>query len=403
MRDLLRDGWVEALADDAARTANDITNSIAELIARRIKTLGRLSLTDAQKLTNAYAYLGADLAKIEALVAEKAEMGRQEVHRAIKRAADAVDSYAADLYLARGMAPVKWAEDETLQQFYEAAVRQTDGLFSNLSNTLAYKLPRPGYADLRQTYTAAIDRAIYEVRSGTTPYNVAMRRTVDDLATKVRIITINGRPTPALQWRTGYVRRLDSHVRQNLIDGVRQMNQQLITYHGEKFGADGVELSAHAISAPDHAPLQGKQYSKADFEAMQSERPFTDVTGKQYDPIERPIGEWNCRHFAFPILLGISKPAYTDAQLARFEKQSAAKYRATQQMRAMETELRALKGQRLAESAAGMDDYAARTQYKINTLSQQYYQFCRNTGLEPQMERARVKGYYPISAKGAET
>jgi len=48
-------------------------------------------------------------------------------------------------------------------------------------------------------------------------------------------------------------------VLQNLIDGVKQLQQEMLDWHGEHFGSDGVEISAHAISAPDHVKIQGKQ------------------------------------------------------------------------------------------------------------------------------------------------
>ena len=43
----------------------------------------------------------------------------------------------------------------------------------------------------------------------------------------------------------------------------------MLDYHGQKFGADGVELSAHAICAPDHLAVQGRQFSNEEFDKMQ--------------------------------------------------------------------------------------------------------------------------------------
>ena len=118
----------------------------------------------------------------------------------------------------------------------------------------------------------------------------------------------------------------------NILDGVRHVNQSVMQlyarragklpagfagqifdfcptqsrsagrYVGEVFGANGVEIDAHPLCAEDHLPYQGKQFSNEDFEKLQSSLP-------------RPFGEWNCRHTWSPIILGISRPRYTDGEL----------------------------------------------------------------------------------------
>ncbi len=51
--------------------------------------------------------------------------------------------------------------------------------------------------------------------------------------------------------------RLDTAVRRNLMDGVRQVSMNVQDEIGKEFGANGVELTVHAYPAPDHAPIQG--------------------------------------------------------------------------------------------------------------------------------------------------
>ena len=48
----------------------------------------------------------------------------------------------------------------------------------------------------------------------------------------------------------------------------------MLDYHGQRFGSDGVEISAHAISAPDHLPVQGRQFSNEEFCKMQNGMPI---------------------------------------------------------------------------------------------------------------------------------
>ncbi len=61
-------------------------------------------------------------------------------------------------------------------------------------------------------------------------------------------------------------------------------------------GADGIEISAHVLCAEDHLPYQGKQYSNKDFERIQAS-------------LDRPFGQWNCKHTMYPIILGVSDEA----------------------------------------------------------------------------------------------
>lgn len=103
-----------------------------------------------------------------------------------------------------------------------------------------------------------------------------------------------------------YTRRIDSAARQNVLDGISYIAQETAKSNGEKFGADGYEISAHATCAPDHLPYQGKQYTKAQFDKLQA-------------GLKRPIGQWNCRHLIYPIILGVSAPAYSDEELKEFE------------------------------------------------------------------------------------
>lgn len=72
-----------------------------------------------------------------------------------------------------------------------------------------------------------------------------------------------------VQYPSGYRRRADTAVRQNVLDGVRSVNQQMLYSLGDEFGANGVEISAHMLCAEDHLPYQGRQYSVKEFSDIQ--------------------------------------------------------------------------------------------------------------------------------------
>lgn len=404
MNKIQNEKWVNALPDEAVNIAEEINIEIAKVIAERIKTIGELSASDIRKLTNSLEYLGADFQKITKLIAKYSGKGQQAVVDTLKQVADANDEFAKTFYSAKGIAANTWHTDQYLHTLVEAMTRQTAAEFTNLSQTLAYKID-DRYISLRQMYSRAIDKAIYEVQSGTIDYHAAMRKTVRELATGLRVkdssLTVDPETGEVkLHWESGYSRRLDSHIRQNLIDGVKQLQSQMLDYHGEQFDSDGVELSAHAISAPDHLPVQGRQFSNEEFDKLQNAMEFEDVKGNKYEPIKRPIGQWNCRHVRFPIIIGISEPVHSEEQLKEFAENSQKKYDLTQQQRAMETKLRSLKKQRLAASAAGDELEAKRLQRKINEQQTIYRRFSEKHNLLYDTKRASVEGYRKISIKG---
>ena len=126
---------------------------------------------------------------------------------------------------------------------------------------------------------------------------------------------------------------------------------------------------------------------------------FKDIKGNEYKAFARPIGQWNCRHVKFPIIIGVSEPVHTEEQLKEFAENSEKKYDLTQQQRVMETKLRQLKTERLTASAAGDELEAKRLQRKINEQQTIYRRFSEKNGLLYDTQRASVEGYRRISVK----
>ena len=134
-----------------------------------------------------------------------------------------------------------------------------------------------------------MDFAFKQVSTGATDYNTAIRQATKHLAEKgVRTI----------DYESGVHTSLEAAVRRNVMGGLGLMQEQITQANHDAFGCDGWEISAHANSAPDHEPIQGKQYSDAAYTALNNS-------------LVRRIGTLNCGHAAFPIILGVSTPQYT--------------------------------------------------------------------------------------------
>lgn len=397
MNRLLDENWLESLPDTVADNMEKQNAEIIEVICKRIKYFGDLRPTEVKKLTNSIAFAGADLKEIEKIIKKYTGLNSKEIKKIFEQAAYENDEFAKQYYEYRGLSPITHTNNAYLQNIYRAISESTLNTFENLSDTYGFKFPGVKAVTLRRAYTQIIDKAIYEIQTGVTDYNTAMRQSVKKLADSgVRVIR-ESTGESVVKWESGYSRRVDSSARMNILDGVRRLNQEMLLYHGEKFGSDGVELSAHAISAPDHMYVQGHQFSNEEFNKMQSGQSCTDVNGREYEGFERPIGEWNCKHFTFPIVIGVSKPTYSEEQLENLRENSRKKYDATQEMRKRETEIRRLKDRRMAYSAAGNELDAKRTQREINQKQKEYNKFCADNGLSAKPERTRVEGYKRIS------
>jgi hypothetical protein len=400
MYDILRQEWLEELPNRTVDTYQTLSREIVNVIINRINYIGTLSRTDTIRLTNAIRYYGADLKEIEKIIAKRTGQSEQEIDEIFQEVANKSDEFAEQFYKYRNMTPLNALEDSFLKEQVYFIRESTKETGRNLSRTLAFKGFDGKFHNLRETYIQTIDRAIYEVQSGTVDYKTAMRKSIMNLSDGIEYVKwdtpIGINPDGSIKY---YHRRLDSQIRQNLLDGVRQANQRIMDYHGKQYNADGIELSAHAISAPDHAPVQGRQFSNEEFDKMQTGQDMRDYKGNRFEGFDRAIGTLNCKHFAFPIVLGVSQPVYDDKTLNEYKTNSTEKYPLKMKQRQFERELRTMKQQRMALSKAGEDKEARELQIKINAKQKAYRKFSIENNLDYERDRASVPNYRPIKTK----
>jgi hypothetical protein len=247
------------------------------------------------------------------------------------------------------------------------------------------------YKPLTDVYNEVIDEAVYNVSIGVKDYQSAMRNTIKQLADSgVKI------HEEKLGYENGYNRRLDSSIRQDILTGLRQINLDIQEQIGEELGADGVEISAHSPCAEDHLHIQGQQFTKKQFERINGD-------------LERPIGEYNCRHFVFSIILGVQTPSYSKKMLRNFRNESLAKvnyngktytkYEATQVQRQLETAIRKQKDRQIIARSSGDKEEIGIAQQKISQLTTEYNKFSKTAGLDTYKNRLTVSGYKRVSTK----
>lgn len=366
-----------------------ITDRLAEVnqltikkIAAQLAKIGQLNATSINRII-LMTDMGLDIAEINRALSDATNMNIRDINMIYQAAL--TDTYTDPRFRAAiSKTPLTGAQNDRLTMLARNVSTQTAAAMINYSNTTAISAP----------YRQAVDRAILAVSAGHESYTEAKRAIIQEL----------GRNGLQVQYESGYHRRLDSAVRQNIIDGVKQINQNASLAMGEALGFDAVEISAHANSAPDHEPVQGRVFLKSEFEKMQAGQDFYDIDGKHYEGFPRPIGEWNCMHIAMGFDSKHSIRTYTDAQLKQWKEANATgceidgkhytMYQARQLMRQLETKVRREKDAANAARINGNDMDARRAcQKNINALSKRYYAVAAASGLSPRSDRLSVEGF----------
>lgn len=373
---------------------------VIRIICRRLRAVGELNSASQRQLIQLAKWQRADLKEIQQVIKKYSKLASSEIDNIFDQTAKDSKAYAD--VLAEQAAGVVY--ESNFELMAKAAAKTYKDMVLNMSDTYAFKT-HFGVLPIRQTYINAVNKAVAAVSTGTTDYNTAIRQTVRELADSgLRNIYADGEVIPArVRWlneagEAYYTRRVDSSVRMNVLEGARRINQEILNDAGEKY-ATGYEISAHDRPAPDHAELQGKQYTRAAYEQLNAS-------------LARPIGTLNCMHIAFPIIYGVSKPAYTAEQLEQFKVNAGKQYRykgkvfngyeCTQEQRKYETAIRRAKDRANAFEAAGDKANATRERRRVRELGREYRQFSEAVGLSVKLDRARVEGYNkPIIVKNA--
>lgn len=401
---------LNALADPIEYRLTQLNDYTLELIGKRIKEIGEISPSD-QHLQQMKLY-GADVASIEEQLAEITAQNSADIKRLFEVTAENNVDFAEKFYNAQGIPFIPYAQNRNLQKYVAAMAKQTLGEYVNMSQNTAF-LTYNEFGDkvltsLAETYQNVLDKAVTAVSTGTTDYQSTMRQTLRELADsgiRTKYNAKTGRAGLTADYATGYSRRLDTAVRQNVLWGVKECNQGISDQEGEEFGSDGWEVDYHSAPRPSHEFMGGVQFADG--------TEGKTVDGKYYPPFspaaEERMQDYGCLHFKYPILLGISEPAYDADELAdlkakdhktiEFEGKKYTPYEAKQAQRKLETAARHAKDRQKIAKAAGDDTLRREEQEKINLITQKYKEFSDAAGLPTKMERMSVSQYNRVKTK----
>ena len=344
--------------------------------------------------------------------------------------------FADVYYKSRGLETPIYSENRALQRLVSSVYNISGAEFKNIAKSTGFRLlgdnGEPLLLDIDETYKYVIDKCVVAISQGKETYQQAMRSTLKQLSSSgVRKI----------EYESGYSRRIDSSVRMNVMDAIREVSNQSQMLFGEEFGYNAIEVSHHSNSAPDHSnndiengkfDIDGHQFVKLDIlkeqikNGIEKEITLKDIDdvnhrvkckGKWYydfdyinNNLNRPVSTMSCYHYIFSVVLGVSRPQFTDKQLEEdkkknndgfeFEGKHYTFYDGEQLLNRIALEIRKNKDTQIMAKSSGDDDLILSSQTKITQLTTKYRQVVKVSGLPNKLAtKGWVPGYKRTSVK----
>lgn len=419
---MLKQDIEEQLADRLVTRIQETNKYILEKIGENIKYMSTLTPTQAYQIGQILKY-GGSYEEIAKYIAKTSGKNVQEIYKIFEEVAKSNKQFAKQFYEYRGIDYIPYNKDSALQKQVKSIATITAETYRNISNTkgigfLFKDLQGQMYfKDIKESYYEIIDRGILAISQGKETFQNEMRRIMKQLGNSGVVLYDNGR-----------TRRLDSAIRMNIMDGLRQLNIENSKTFGKEYGSNMVEVSHHTNSAPDHIDtVDGKQFARIDVIRQQiasgteKEIKLEDiqgtkvkVKGKWYDDydtinnsLDRKVSTLNCRHYPFEGILGVSKPSYTKEQIDadkkknldgfNFEGKHYTLYEGSQLCRRVELEIRKAKDTQILARASGDDELVLQSQGRITKLTNKYREILKASGLPSQLQRASVSGYRRVA------
>ena len=290
--------------------------------------------------------------------------------------------------LSADAAPV--AKDLAMDEWISGIAEAAQGDLANITGTSVVAVVSPeGVVSPREAYLRAVDEVTAQLASGEDGLKQATRKVCEQFADAGLSV---------VEYESGRVEELGAATERNLKQAVHEVYQGVQRRVGQEYGADGVEISAHADCAPDHLEIQGLQFTNEEYEKVNG-------------ALRRKIGTWNCRHVVYSIIVGVTPPTYSPEELAEmrakatavqeFDGKQMTVYEATQAQRKLEREIRRQKNRTIIAKAAGDDEMRREAQMKINQLNGKYKELSDAFGLKTQAQRTAVSGYRPVKVENS--
>lgn len=416
---MLTDEVLEKVIERLTQRINQGNEFIINEIGKSIGELRTITPSKAHQLASILKY-GGNYEKIVKQLAKITKLNVQDIYKIFEEVAKNDYQFAQQFYKYRNVKYIPYDENTALKNMVNSIAKITADSYMNLSRTsvMGYAIKNQSgkliFRDIKKVYYELIDEAVLNVGTGKETFDSAMYRKLKEIGESGLKVVY---PTTYIG-KDGkehhYTRRLDSALAMNMRDGLRQLHNETQQQFGKEFKSDGVEISVHLNPAPDHENVQGHQFSNKEFEKFQTDQDCYSYDGTFYPATSietghdrRSIGEYNCYHYVFSIVLGISKPEYTKEQLENiiknndkgfeFEGKHYSLYGGEQLLRKLELELRKSKDTQILARSSNNLQLISESQSRITHLRNKYRNVLKVSGLPNAIDRARVVNYKRIN------
>ena len=402
---MINESQIEFLTERLVERINKANIFFYKKIGSALRQIKELTPSQAHQLVQILKY-GGNYDEIVRQIAKYTDLNIQDIDSIFNSYAKRDQLFYEKFYKYRNIPFVPFTENTALKMQTRALANIVKNEMYNYTraNLLGFTI-NGEFMNLKDTYNYVLDEALLNVSQGKETFDSSMRRILKD---------IGGSGLKTVDYKSGRKVRLDSTVRMHLKSELRELHNELQKIYGEEFGADGVEISVHSHPAPDHL-VQGRQFSNEEFAKLQNGNVARDYKGRIFtldhdsNGSYRPISEMSCYHYIFSIVLGVSKPTYSDEELKKiidenndgfnFEGKHYTLYDGEQLLRNIELNLRKNKDIQILGRASDNAELVGEAQTKITQLTTKYHEILKASGLRSKLDRARVAGYHRVSVE----
>lgn len=233
----------ERLANILVERIEQTNTNILKKIGEAIKQISTLTPSQAYQIGQILKYGGTynEIAKELARVSGK---NVQDIYKIFEEVAKNNKQFAKQFYQYRGIDYIPYSKDIALQNQVNSIARLTADTYLNIANTRGIGFLFEGldgqlsFKNIQQAYYEIIDRGILSISQGKETFQTEMRRIMKQLGN-------NG----VVLYESGRTRRLDSAIRMNILDGIRQVSNETAQRFAQEYNADGIEISVHSNPA----------------------------------------------------------------------------------------------------------------------------------------------------------
>lgn len=361
-------------AEIMAKSMRENGYSAAEIHAEVMKKLNATPAYRRMIAENTYAYKQ----EVKQKIAETVKTAKEAGDKLIGEAGEMAFNEDLSMWEQGG---VDLKQPNSMKQITDGFKAQAKNDLKNISGTTAFKGPLLGTVKTAEAYQRSLDLALLKVSTGTYSYPQAC----DDV---IKEFTRSGLRT--VDYASGRTYQVDTAVRMIVRTSTAQLAGKITEANCRTTGQDLVIISQHMGSRDTHAGFQNKVFSMSG-------------KSKKYPDIHAPLGEGcaygrpeglqgpNCTHMFYPFWEGISEipEPLKEPDPVEYKGRTYTRYEATQQMRAMEREIRALKREKYVARTGGEVEHL---RAQIRTARADYMSFSEAMNLKPKENRLLVGG-----------